>query len=242
MPEHLGEIRRRKETLVDKTIAAVKERLTAEIAYWDHRAEQLKEQELAGRRSARLNSGLARQRADELTDRLQKRMTELDQERKLSPLPPVIVGGAMIVSVGLLDRLKGVPRKPATFARDTERAETLAMQAVMVVERQLGFVPRDVHKENRGYDIESAIPGTGCLRFIEVKGRAQGAPTVTVTKNEILTALNKPDEFILAVVELDGDKTIPRYVRKPFGREPDFGVTSVNYKLSELIAKAEEPA
>ena len=242
VPEHLGEIRRRKETLVDKTIAAVKERLTAEIAYWDHRAEQLKEQELAGRRSARLNSGLARQRADELTDRLQKRMTELDQERKLSPLPPVIVGGAMIVSVGLLDRLKGVPRKPATFARDTERAETLAMQAVMVVERQLGFVPRDVHKENRGYDIESAIPGTGCLRFIEVKGRAQGAPTVTVTKNEILTALNKPDEFILAVVELDGDKTIPRYVRKPFGREPDFGVTSVNYKLSELIAKAEEPA
>ncbi len=28
---------------------------------------------------------------------------------------------------------------------------------------------------------------------------------------------------------------MPRYVRRPFGKEPDFGVTSVNYKLSELL-------
>ena len=60
MPGHLEEVRRRKEELADKTIAAVKERLTAEINYWDHRAEQLKEQELAGKTNFRLNSGLAR--------------------------------------------------------------------------------------------------------------------------------------------------------------------------------------
>ena len=59
--------------------------------------------------------------------------------------------------------------------------------------------------EKCGYDIESSIPGTGKLRFIEVKGRVQGAETVTVTKNEVLTALNKPDDFILAVVVVDGD-------------------------------------
>jgi len=46
---------------------------------------QLKDQELAGRINAKLNSGLARQRADELAGRLQKRLTELEQERKLSP-------------------------------------------------------------------------------------------------------------------------------------------------------------
>ena len=57
-------------------------------------------------------------------------------------------------------------------------------------------------------------------RFIEVKGRAAGAETVTVTKNEILTALNKPEEFILAIVELDGDASTVRYVRKPFQRSP----------------------
>ena len=42
--------------------------------------------------------------------------------------------------------------------------------------------------QNLGYDVESSIPGTGILRFIEVKGRVAGAKTVTITKNEILTA------------------------------------------------------
>lgn len=63
----------------------------------------------------------------------------------------------------------------------------------------------------------------------------------TVTKNEILTAFNKPDEFILALVEVDGDATVTRYVRQPFHREPDFGVTSVNYNLVELLARSEQP-
>ncbi len=40
----------------------------------------------------------------------------------------------------------------------------------------------------------------------------------------------------------DGEHTAARYVRRPFQREPDFGVTSVNYDLSELLARAEEPA
>ena len=46
-------------------------------------------------------------------------------------------------------------------------------------------MPIDREFEKLGYDIESAIPGTGRLRFIEVKGRVAGADTVTVTKNEI---------------------------------------------------------
>ena len=96
--------------------------------------------------------------------------------------------------------------------------------------------------ERLGYDIESRIPGTGRLRFIEVKGRASGADSVTVTSNEILTALNKPEDFILAIVEfLAADAHRVHYLRKPFQREPDFGVTSVNYKLDELIAQAGEP-
>jgi hypothetical protein len=45
------------------------------------------------------------------------------------------------------------------------------------------------------------VPGTGKLRFIEVKGRVAGADTITVTRNEILYSLNKPDDFILAIVE-----------------------------------------
>ncbi len=237
VPGHFDEVRQRKEELVNKTLAAVKDRLTTEINYWDHRAAQLKEQELTGKVNARLNSGLARQRADELATRLQKRLAELEQERRLSPLPPVVVGGALIVPLGLLRRLQGV----ALFAEDTERSERLAVEAVMQAERGLGNVPQDVSPEKRGYDIESAVPGTGRLRFLEVKGRVAGAKTVTITKNEILTGLNKPDEFILAIVEIDGDPGTPHYVRRPFQREPDFGVTSVNYDLQELLRRAEEP-
>lgn len=68
-----------------------------------------------------------------------------------------------------------------------------------------------------------------------------GATTVTVTKNEILTALNRPDAYILALVEVDGQYSVCRYLRQPFEKEPDFGVTSVNYSLGRLWDKGEVP-
>ena len=94
--------------------------------------------------------------------------------------------------------------------------------------------------EKLGYDVESRVPGTGRLRFLEVKGRVTGAATITVTKNEILTSLNKPDDFILALVEfLDGDQHRVHYLRRPFQREPDPAGDSVNH--SELLPPAEVP-
>jgi len=57
-----------------------------------------------------------------------------------------------------------------------------------------------------------------------------------------LTGLNKPDEFILALVLVEGENVQePVYIRKPFGREPDFGVTSVNYDLNEISARGGKP-
>ena len=243
VPRHVAEVKQRREAQIDKTSAAVNERLTTEISYWDNRAAQLKAQEAAGKPNARLNSHLARSRAEELLARLERRMADLEQERKLSPLPPVVIGCALIVPQGLLNRLMGepVPDDANQHARETARVEYLAMQAVMQAERQLGYVPRDVSAGKCGYDIESSIPGTGKLRFIEVKGRVADAPTVTVTRNEILTALNKPDDFILAIVLVDGDATTAHYITQPFGREPDFGATSVNYELASLLHKGFSP-
>ena len=244
VPGHIEEVRKRKEELVDKTLVAVKDRLTTEINHWDHRANQLKEQELAGHVNARLNSGMARKRADDLTGRLQKRLADLTQERLVSPMPPVVKGAALIVPIGLLRKLGGSPpATPPTNSVETEYSEILAMAAVTEAERRLGHVPKDVSSQNVGYDIESAVVGTGRLRFLEVKGRAAGAKTVTVTKNEILVALNKPDDYILAIVEVDGETTsTPSYVRRPFDKEPDFTVTSVNFDLKKLLAKAQPPS
>ena len=76
-------------------------------------------------------------------------------------------------------------------------------------ERGLGFEPIDREFEKLGYDVESRVPETGKLRFIEVKGRVEGAPRITVTRNEILFSLNKPDDFVLAIVEFSGRRGAP---------------------------------
>ncbi len=240
VPEHLADVRTRKLALLDKTEAAVKDRLTKEINYWDHRAEQLKLQEQAGRPNARLNSGEARKRADALQARLEKRMDEIKQERQISPLPPVILGGLLVVPIGLIAAITG--RAPVASA-ETQAAAAKARKIIMDIERDLGFEPTDREFERLGYDIESRVPGTGKLRFIEVKGRVSGATALTVTKNEILYSLNKPDDFILAVVEFlnDGAHRV-HYLRHPFRREPDFGVTSVNYDFADLLARGQAPS
>ncbi|MEI7578367.1 MAG: DUF3883 domain-containing protein, partial [Armatimonadota bacterium] len=240
VPEHLNEVKSRKLELIAKTEAAVKDRLTKEINYWDHRAEELKLQEQSGKTNARLNSNEARKRADELQARLENRMEELQKERQLAPLPPVVMGGLLIVPIGLIAQMRGTSLGP-NQNKDTQLAAAKARAIIMDIERSLGFEPTDREFERLGYDIESRVPGTGRLRFIEVKGRFAGADTVTVTRNEILTSLNKPEDFILAIVELDGDNHRAHYVRSPFQREPDFGVTSVNYDMAELLARAEVP-
>ena len=237
VPEHLAQVREPKRALIAKTEAAVKDRLTKEISYWDHRAEQLKLQEQTGASGARLNSDEARKRADALQARLHKRLQELQLEAQISPLPPVVLGGLLVVPQGLVDAMMG-RRSPV----DTQASAARARDIVMEVERGLGYAPTDREFEKLGYDIESRVPGTGRLRFIEVKGRVHGAATITVTKNEILYSLNKPDDFILAIVEfLDDDRHRVRYLRRPFQREPDFGVTSVNYDFAELLARGEDP-
>jgi len=242
VPEHLTEVRTRKLDLIAKTEAAVQDRLTKEISYWDHRAEQLKLQEQAGKPNARLNSDEARKRADALQGRLQKRMEELKLERQIAPLPPVVLGGLVVIPAGLLAAMTGRPAASAGAAVDTLAAAARAREVVMKVERDLGFVPTDRETEKLGYDIESRIPGTGRLRFIEVKGRVAGAATITVTKNEILYSLNKPDDFILAIVEFDAENERVHYLRRPFHREPDFGVTSVNYNFADLLDRAGAPS
>jgi len=242
VPEHLAEVKARRLDRIAKTEAAVHDRLTKEINYWDHRAEQLKLQEQAGKPNARLNSGEARKRADILQTRLAKRMEELKLEKQISPLPPVALGGLLVVPAGLMAEMTGKPIvQVATFARDTQESAAKARAIVMQVEKDLGFMPVDRETEKLGYDIESRVPGAGRLRFIEVKGRVADAGTITVTRNEVLYSLNKPEDFILAIVLFHGDDHRVHYVRTPFGREPDFGVTSMNYALSELLARAEAP-
>ena len=206
-----SKIAAQKKIFLDKLEREIKTRLGSEISYWDTRADKLNE--------------LATRRADELENRLKRRLAEIKLERKIFAAAPVIAGCALIVPRGYLEL-------HTADARD--RVEIIAMNAVMQIERELGNTPADVSKNNCGYDIESSAPN-GFLRFIEVKGRNADADTVTVTKNEINTALNSPENFILAIVMVSGNAGRVVYLQMPFTSPPDFNAVSVNYKISSLI-------
>ena len=100
-------------------------------------------------------------------------------------------------------------------------------------------------KNNPGFDLKAFTPD-GHLLLIEVKGRIEGSPTVTVTRTEILTALNS-DRFVLALVEVSKDgpqHDVVRYLRHPFTGTDDqyFDVTSVNFNWSSLWSRASPPS
>jgi hypothetical protein len=132
-------------------------------------------------------------------------------------------------------RSSAPPPPPPPGEQDPEarkRIEMLAMDAVTKAEEALGRKVKDVAAEKLGYD-------GGDWRFIEVKGRVHDAKTVTVTSNEVHTALNKGDTFFLAIVLVDGDEVDgPYYVRQPFTQEPEPFATSIQYDLDTLLAMA----
>lgn len=237
--DHLERVKKNKQYLVEKTKTAVHERLTNEIRFWDHRARDLRHQEDAGRPNAKLNSNEARKRADELQTRLQRRNQELEEESKISSKPPVVIGGALILPASWLNKIPKEDYKEQGFSSPEEKAavEKAGMDAVFLVEKDLNNPARDKSKEKIGYDIESTCNETGNLRFIEVKGRKKDAATVTITKNEIIYGLNLPEQFFLALAFVEGKRVEVHYIQNAFRFEPDFGVTSINFNVKDLLTK-----
>lgn len=219
----------------NKLMFAVKERLNKEINYWD--TEAYKYEKTHPNRSNFL------QKADELQSRRDKRIADLEKQRSLINKQPFVVGGALVIPESSVSSIPD-------FTADAEarkKIELLAMESVMATEKRLGRAPKDVSKENYGWDIESIDLDTKEIFFIEVKGRHKGATVVTVSSNEINTGKNvaddNPNQYILAIVEIDGDlASSPRYVREPFkGLEINFEITSANLDLKKILSRSEEP-
>ncbi|MGE3636759.1 MAG: DUF3883 domain-containing protein, partial [Sandaracinaceae bacterium] len=242
VPGHVAEVRRQRLALIDKVEHEVKARLQKEINYWDHRAEDLKAQEAAGKKT-KLSSQNARDRAQRLVDRMRSRLDSLKSERAISPRPPRVVGGALLVPAGLIRKLGiSMPANaPPPSTQDTEAkriVEQLAVDAVMAAEQKLGRLPKDVGALKLGHDVESQDPKTGDVYFIEVKGRQDDADNVVLTKNEVLRALNVPDRFRLAIVLVkDGVAAEPVYVEAFDWGQPGFAQTHSTYRLEALLRK-----
>ncbi len=243
---HVAEVKARRIPEIDKVEQEVRARLKKEINYWDSRAFELKEEEKAGKKT-RLNWQNAQRRAEDLAERQKRRMDQLEKERFISSQPPRVRGGMVVIPSGLLAaRQSSVDAIPDQFAVDPaarRQIEMAAMAAVIAAETGLGNRPVDVSAKKLGYDIESYDPESGHMRFIEVKGRIDGANSVMVTRQEIITSLHEPDKFILAIVAVaEGVGNEPRYVRGPLvDREPSFLETAVQFHLARLLERSEAP-
>ncbi|KLV52773.1 helicase-related protein [Citrobacter sp. MGH104] len=244
VPDHYAEVKLRRELQADKTLEAVHERLVKEINYWQDRFLKLSDDVKAGKQP-KLQPENARRRVDELTARLQQRTAELIALKQVVSSTPVVIGSALVIPQGFLSKRKGeVIFTPDAASR--AHIEKVAMSAVFSAEQALGHSVFDVSADKCGWDITARPPlnTDGSLpqdRHIEVKGRSKGQTTITVSRNEILYALNQAEKFLLAIVLVDGDSFEgPFYIRQPFNKEPDTGVASINYDLAELLSKATE--
>jgi len=245
VPAHLAQVRSRTLGRIERVRAAVHDRLTREINYLDGRAAQLRLDAETGKGDV-ANTAKFAKRADELAGRMRARMAELDAEEQLTALPPVVVGGALVVPRGLLERAGGErAQDPETFALNRAAVERRAVDAVLAEEHRLGREPEEMPYANPGFDIRSTT-ADGHLLFVEVKGRIEGATSVTVTRNEILFGLNAPERHVLALVRVGEDRTDEvRYLRGAFeGMEGrvHFAETSVNFDWHKLWSKAEVPS
>jgi hypothetical protein len=234
---HLTEVEGRVRAGVDRARSQVRQRLTQEINYWDARHADLLDQQTSGKQ-LKIRPETAEKRARDLERRLEVRLAHLAADEALSPLPPVIAGGALIVPKGLLDRLAGHRDKPvSSYARETEEVDRRAIAAVKVAERVLGRRPEEMAHNNPGYDIRSLTP-EGHWIFIEVKGRILGADDFSVTRNEVLYGKNA-DRYRLALVSVHpegSDRDELRYLVDPFkGLEfGDFAADAIRGSWQEM--------
>ena len=241
---HVREVRERALPKIEKVEREVWARLTTGISHWDARANELRERERQGKRT-RLSSENAERRAADLAERRKRRMELLELEKNISARPPRVRGGLLVVPKGLLEaRRPDRPDRPSVDAEARRAVEIAAMEAVMAAERRLGNEPTDVSARKIGYDVESYDPETRGLRFIEVKGRAEGRSNVTFYRTEIVLSLHEPEKFILAFVEVtNGVASEPRYVRGALDeREPPFDQEAITFNLNRLLQRAEAPA
>ena len=138
-------------------------------------------------------------RLDELNNRLEKRLIELQKERQCSLSNIQHVGSAWV-----LPHPERQTPNIKQMISDPE-IERIAIQTAIAHEESRGWVVQSVEEENRGFDLISRKPHPEDpetaieVRFIEVKGRAH-IGEVALTTNEYKTAARLKKDYWLYVV------------------------------------------
>jgi superfamily II DNA or RNA helicase len=229
LPEHQEEVSAQVIPATQRSREQVRKRLISEINYWDTRHAELIDQEAAGK-ALKIKPETAQRRARDLERRLEIRLAELDSDSKIVMHPPALVGMAMVLPQGFVDRINGERTGPvSSYSKETAEVDRRAVSAAMAAERSIGRTPEEMPHNNPGFDIRSVAPD-GTVIKIEVKGRIEGATDFQITRREVLTAKNLEDNYRLALVRVSQngpDHDEIRYVSRPFdlvGTE-DFSIT-----------------
>ena len=241
--EHFNTVKSQRIAWIEKIEKSVRERLLAAIQYYEKQRTEIQKKPFFKTQNADLAK--VNNTIDELRQRFNTRTEELGRQKGLISVPPVILGGILVIPQGLINQKTGVGEY-STDPAARSIIEKIAMDAVMEHVRSLGYEVFDVSAEKCGWDVTVRRPRNSNEERIpddihlEVKGRAKDANTITVTRNEICYAINQKEKFWLAIVLVDGDKIDgPHYIRSPFKSEPEEGTVSSNYKIDYFLSKEE---
>lgn len=224
----IGKIREQVQERLENEIASCKLRERSNPEHATSKNEETKTQ--------------ARNKREEFEARLKARLSQLEKEESLQAKTPERVSVALVIPE------RALQAGNAMFAQDLEAkraVERRAVDLVMETERSLGRKPEEMPPNNKGFDIRS-LDQDGYPIFIEVKGRTEGSPTVTVTASEISFAQTNPDRHFLAMVkvsELGKQADKLAYLEKAFeGTVIQSGVASINFNLHDLFDSGFDPS
>jgi hypothetical protein len=184
----------------------------------------------------------AEQHLDELNNRRDVRLRDLDMERHVTVGDITHIGRAWIIP-----HPERATSGFSPMVRDDE-VEQIAVQVARDYEAARGWQVEDVQAENRGFDLISRLPHPEDartfteVRFIEVKGRA-GVGEIALTQNEYRTAERLKREYWLYAVFNCASTPKLNIVQDParLGWRPVMAVEHYSVKPDALLA-AVEPA
>ncbi|MDH2444531.1 helicase-related protein [Amnibacterium sp. CER49] len=198
----------------------------------------------AAGKKVRYSADTLRRRAEELEQRRESRVALIDQQLTMSPVTPRITAIALVVPAATSEASIGGAASAAARAAIERRG----VDAVLAAERALGRKPEEQAHNNPGFDVLSRTTEGASLR-IEVKARIEGSDTFTITRTEVLTALNASPNHRLALVRVSNrgpQHDQVRYIGNAFnGVEPswltDFDVVSQNLSWDDWWARGAQP-
>ncbi|WP_438354646.1 helicase-related protein [Microbacterium sp. CJ88] len=242
LPQFAAEVTARRTTEYTRIRERVSLRLTREVNRLFTEALKTDANAAAGKK-VRYSGETLRRRAEELEQRREARLALIDRQLVMSPVTPLIMAIALVVPT------PAPATRPPSADPDARRAvERRGVDAVLAIERQLGRTPYEQAQNNPGFDVLSYVPSGPGIR-IEVKARIEGADTFTITRTEVLTALNAAPDHRLALARvsaLGAAHDQVRYIGNAFdGVEPtwltDFDVVSQNLSWDDWWERGTAP-